>query len=50
MKKEMNPVRGSSVIREMLKRLAEEEEQYKRQKSQGSVGAARPPKSRAAEA
>jgi hypothetical protein len=50
MTKETNLVRGSSVIREMLKRLAQEEEQWKRQKREGSVGAVRPPKSRAAEA
>lgn len=40
---------GSSVIQTMLKRLAEEEEQFQRQKAEGSVDAARPPRSKAAQ-
>jgi ribosomal protein S20 len=40
--------KSSSVIRAMLKRLAEEEEQYKKQKATGSVDAAKPLIARAA--
>jgi hypothetical protein len=41
---------GSGVIRAMLKRLQEEEKEFQRQKAEGSVDAARPPKSEAARA
>lgn len=41
---------GSNVIRMMLKRLAEEEKQFQRQKAEGSVDAVRPAKSEAAQA
>jgi len=41
---------GSSVIQAMLKRLAEEEKEFQRQKAEGSVDAARPPRSKAAQA
>jgi len=40
--------RGSRVIQIMLQRLAEEEEQLKREKTAGSVGTAKPLAARAA--
>lgn len=40
--------KGSSVIQAMLKRLAEEEEQYKKEKAVGSVDATKPLQIRAA--
>jgi len=43
-------VRGSQVIQTMLKRLAEEEQQEKRERAEGTVGTTRPSKARAAEA
>ena len=43
-------VRGSQLIQTMLKRLAEEEQQEKRERAEGSVGTTRPPQARAAEA
>jgi hypothetical protein len=39
---------GSGVIQAMLKRLAEEEEQYKKAKAMGSVDATKPLTKRAA--
>jgi len=43
----MSP-KGSSVIQTMLKRLAEEEEQYKKAKAAGIVDATRPLTTKAA--
>ena len=43
-------VRGSQVIQTMLKRLAEEEQQEKQERAEGSVGTTRPLQARAAEA
>jgi len=43
-------VRSSKVIQAMLKRLAEEELQEKRERAEGSVGTTRPLHTRAAEA
>ena len=40
--------KGSSVIQAMLKRLAQEEEQYKKEKAMGSVDATKPLQARAA--
>ncbi|MGA7625117.1 MAG: hypothetical protein WB630_21075 [Candidatus Acidiferrales bacterium] len=40
--------KGSSVIETMLKRLAEEEEQYENEKATGIVDAAKPLVSKAA--
>jgi hypothetical protein len=40
--------KGSSVIQAMLKRLAEEEEQIKREKAVGSVDATKPLMAKAA--
>jgi hypothetical protein len=40
--------KGSSVIQAMLKRLAQEEEQFNREKAVGSVDAAKPLLARAA--
>jgi hypothetical protein len=40
--------KGSSVIQAMLQRLAQEEEQYKKEKAMGSVDATKPPSARAA--
>jgi hypothetical protein len=40
--------KGSSVIQAMLQRLAQEEEQYKKEKATGSVDATKPPSARAA--
>jgi hypothetical protein len=40
--------KGSSVIQAMLKRLAEEEAQYKKEKATGSVDATKPLQARAA--
>ncbi len=43
-------VRGSQVIQTMLKRLAEEEEQLKREEAEASVDTTKPLQARAAEA
>jgi hypothetical protein len=40
--------KGSSVLQAMLKRLAQEEEQSKKEKATGSVEAAKPLSARAA--
>jgi hypothetical protein len=40
--------KGSSVIQAMLKRLAEEQEEYKKEKAVGSVDATKPLTARAA--
>jgi hypothetical protein len=43
-------VSSSKVIQAMLKRLAEEEQQEKRARAEGTVGTTRPSQARAAEA